>query len=390
MSLEVVHVVPGLSPAEGGPSYSVPRLCQELAASGRIKPSLTSVAAAGDAPAVSSDFGYEISTFAWDAAELPVLSRLRLSRGLASGLKHAATEADLIHNHGLWLMPNLAAGWAAKKAKRPLVISPRGMLSPEALSFSSGKKRLMWWGVQGAIVSAAACLHATCEAEYREVRLAGLCNPVAIIPNGIDIPVLERGDCSKDDDLTILSLGRIHPKKGLKSLLAAWATVEPERPGWRLRIVGPDEGGHAEELRLLARSAGLVRVSIEPPVYGRDKISLYQSAHLFVLSSINENFGLTVAEALAFGVPVISTRGAPWAGLTSERCGWWVDSDIDSLARAIAEATFLPNATLREIGFRGRSWMQRDYSWSRVADEMARVYEWLVTGGRPPETVRTD
>src|SRR5207302_10654584 len=123
-----------------------------------------------------------------DSARVPVLRGLRRSSGLSKALERAAPATDVIHNHGLWLMPNVAAGWAAARARRPLVVSPRGMLAPAALAFSALKKRAFWRLLQGPAVRQAACLHATSEQEYQEIRAFGLANPVAIIPNGIDLP----------------------------------------------------------------------------------------------------------------------------------------------------------------------------------------------------------
>ena len=113
----------------------------------------------------------------------------------------------------------------------------------------------------------------------------------------------------------MLSLGRIHPKKGSPAWFMPWSKVEAGCPGWWLKIVGPAEAGHDDELRALAMALGLTRVSIEGPVYGDAKTAAYREADLFVLPTLNENFGLTVAEALAAGTPAISTKGAPWSGL---------------------------------------------------------------------------
>ena len=137
-------------------------------------------------------------------------------------------------------------------------------------------------------------------------------------------------------DRVVLSLGRIHPKKGLDRLVRAWAKVEAAHPDWRLRIVGPAELGHDAELRALAASLNLSRVSIEPAIYGEEKYTAFREADIFVLPTLNENFAMTVAESLAAGTPVISTKGAPWAGLEVERCGWWIDHGIEPLAAALA------------------------------------------------------
>src|SRR6202035_1321655 len=146
-------------------------------------------------------------------------------------------------------------------------------------------------------------------------------NPVTIIPNGIDLPEIRALPRPQGKERTVLSLGRVHPKKGLDRLIRAWASIETSHPEWRLRIIGPAEIGHDEELRALADSLTARRISVEPPVFGAAKLDAYRNADLFVLLTLNENFAMTVAEALAAEVPVISTKGAPWASLESERSG---------------------------------------------------------------------
>jgi glycosyltransferase involved in cell wall biosynthesis len=188
----------------------------------------------------------------------------------------------------------------------------------------------------------------------------------------------------------VLSLGRIHPKKGLGRLVHAWSKVEAGYPGWRLKIAGPPELGHDNELRALAVSLGLTRISIEGPIYGEARTAAYQDADVFALPTLNENFGLTVAEALAAGTPVISTKGAPWRGLEAEGCGWWVEQGVEPVAAALAQAMAFPREGLKAMGVRGRAWMARDFSWDRVARDMLDVYRWLVEGGKPPPSIRLD
>jgi glycosyltransferase involved in cell wall biosynthesis len=386
--LRSAHVVAGLDPSFGGPSYSVPRLCEALAAAG-AETMLLSVAEIEIDQRDAYDKGYRDRRFAPDYARIPILRRLRSSRGLSNALRDAGLTADIIHNHGLWLVPNIKAGEAAASGRKPFVVSPRGMLAPVALAFSRLKKRAFWALLQGPAVRGAACIHATSAQEYQEIRGFGLANPVAIIPNGIDVPELpERPMVAPAPERIVLSLGRIHPKKGLSRLVNAWSKVEHRHPGWRLKIVGPAEAGHDKELRALATALGLSRVSVEGPIYGEAKTAAYRAADIFVLSTLNENFGLTVAEALAAGTPVISTKGAPWSGLESEGCGWWTDQGVEPLAAALAHAMALPREVLKAMGDKGRDWMARDFSWDRVAGDMIDVYLWLARGAEPPSTIR--
>jgi glycosyltransferase involved in cell wall biosynthesis len=332
--------------------------------------------------------GYRDLRFAWDYACMPVLRRLRISRGLSSALQDAARTADVIHNHGLWLMPNINAGGAVGGRPTPLVVSPRGMLAPVALAFSRWKKRAFWALLQGPVIRGAACIHATSEQEYEEIRGFGLTNPVAIVPNGIDLPGIAALPTAEPAiERVVLSLGRIHPKKGLARLVHGWSKVEVKYPCWRLRIIGPPELGHDNELRAMAISLGLTRISIEGPLYGEAKTAAYRDADVFVLASLNENFGMTVAEALAAGTPVISTKGAPWSGLERESCGWWIDHGAEPLAAALAQAMTLPREALKSMGDKGRAWMARDFSWDRVARDMRSVYFWLARSADPPPAI---
>jgi glycosyltransferase involved in cell wall biosynthesis len=384
--LRSVHVIAGLDPAHGGPSYAVPRLCQALAAAGG-EARLISVGEVGGCDIPPDDKGSR--RFPPDWTGVPFVRELRCSSGLTRALRELAAKVDVVHDHGLWLMPNVEAGRAALRARKPFIVTPHGMLSSTALSFSRLKKRVVWALLQGDVVRRAACIHVSSEQEYNEVRDFGLQNPVAIIRSGIDIPELDNRSTTRTDaGRVVLSLGRIHPKKGLDRLVRAWAMVEVTHPNWCLRIVGPDELGHTGELVALAGELKTQRVSIEGPVVGDAKIAAYREADLFVLPTLNENFAITVAEALAVGTPVIATKGAPWHGLECEGCGWWIDHGVAPLVATLAEAMDMERGVLRAKGAKGRAWMKRDFSWDRVAHDMLNVYGWLSSGGEVPGTVR--
>ncbi len=385
----IMHVIAGLAPEDGGPSYSVPRLCESRAEINGTEVTLLTVAHGAQPPSNCGMGGYRRRSFTQSFAGARLLNSLRVSRSLDAALAQGVPQVDVVHNHGLWLAPNIRSGWAARKAGRPLVISPRGMLSPAARSFSRRRKALAWALAQGAVVRGAACLHATSEAEYGEIRATGLGDPVAVIANGVDLPDPPAQRAARQDgQRTVLFLGRVHPKKGLDRLVRAWAAVEDAHGDWRRRIAGLAEDGHDAQIRALAAGLGLNRVSVEGPVFGEARSDAYRAADLFVLPSLNENFGLTVAEALAFGVPAISTTGAPWRGLAAERCGWWIPHGPDALAATLDEAMTSPPQDLVAMGARGRAWMERDFSWRRVAHDMAGVHSWLVSGGAAPASVR--
>lgn len=382
--MKVIQIVASVADEAAGPSYSVPRLASAVAQAGAE----VSLYALGE-PGTPGPFAPDVDfcAFRRTAPRVPGIGQLGFSTDLDRALRAAAPVADVMHTHGLWLLPNITPAEIARQAGKAFVLSPRGMLGAAALRFSRRRKQLVWAMMQKQAAASAAMLHATSEEECEEIRAMGLVNPVAVIPNGIDVPPLSQSAAGAVR--TVLSLGRVHPKKGLDRLIRAWSQLGPEAEGWRLRIVGPSEAGCADDLRALTHALGLQTVAIENSLFGEAKLAAYREADLFALPTLNENFAMTVAEALAAGTPVISTKGAPWAGLEVEGCGWWVDHGEAAMAAALTNAMTRPREDLAAMGERGRAWMQRDFSWDRIGRDMLEAYRWIRLGGDRPATVRT-
>jgi glycosyltransferase involved in cell wall biosynthesis len=108
---------------------------------------------------------------------------------------------------------------------------------------------------------------------------------------------------------------------------------------------------------------------------------------LFVLPSHSENFGIVVAEALASGVPVITTRATPWEELVTHRCGWWTENGPEPLAAALRDALSRTDEERREMGRRGRQLVDQKYSWPGIAAQVHAVYRWMLGEGEKPECV---
>lgn len=384
--MRITQIIASRSSEAAGPTYSVGRLAESLAARG-LETELLSTGAPENA--IASKFLRR--TF--PAPSIPALSSLAVSSGLRCAINHSAKEGAVLHSHGLWLAPNLYSGWSARRYNSPHVLSPRGMLGPAALQFSRLRKQIVWRLAQRRIVESAACLHATSIQEHDEIRALGITTPIAVVPNGIDVPGAEEVACKRTlrdgHQRTLLHLGRIHPKKGVDRLIEAWATIEPLFPDWRLRIVGPSEGGHLEELQARACALKLSRVTFDGVLLRAAKDDAYRGADLFVLPTLNENFGLVVAEALANGVPVICTKGAPWAGLNELGAGLWIDHGVEPLVAALMETMALPRTKLDQMGARGRDWMLAEFSWSRIAGDMEQVYRWCACGAERPQFVKS-
>ena len=199
----------------------------------------------------------------------------------------------------------------------------------------------------------------------------------------------------------MLFVSRIHPKKGLENLIKAWrllvtkllfiGRVAPIKAlpnlveaatisdGWRLRIVGTDSKGYEDELKALADKEGVSdRIDFAGPKYGEELENEYLNADCFILPSFSENFGSVVVEAMAAGLPVITTKGTPWAELEERECGWWVENDPETLARTIQAMMALSDEERRAMGARGRKLVEEKYQWPAIGRQMAREYERVV------------
>jgi glycosyltransferase involved in cell wall biosynthesis len=375
--MRIIQTVASISEEAAGPSYSVVRLCETLIADGED----TTLAVLDWTPMPSPP--RFVKMFPLGAGP----RRLGRSPSMRQWFAEAgrSQSVDLIHNHGLWMMPNVYSGSAARRFKIPFVVSPRGTLSDWAFSHGSPAKRLFWPLLQRPALATVSCFHATSEAEYEAVRRRGFRQPVAVIPNGIDIPTLvpkQFPSCR-----TLLFLGRLHPSKGLELLLPAWRAVQDRFPEWRLVIAGPDQDGYGLKMRNMADELGLKRIEFAGALMGDDKWAAYQAADLFVLPSYTENFGMTVAEALASGVPAIVSKGAPWKEIEDKKAGWWIEIGVDPLVGCLEHALSQSSDVLGVMGRRGRNWMEEEFSWTRAASEMQEVYRWILHGGRKPHCV---
>lgn len=378
--MQSLHIVPTIDNEASGPSYSVTRLCRALDAAGHgTRLAVLEPMPSGPGCEFALAFPYGIGP-----------RRLGISPKLRDWVRAEARSGRfrILHNHSLWMETNVYAAAAAKGTASKLVVSPRGTFASRALDRSGLVKKALWPLFIARATRGVAAFHATAGHEYADIRASGFEEPVAILPNGVDLPdALPKVHGSRRQ---LLFLGRIHAIKGIDQLLRAWATLQDRHPDWDLVLAGPDEAGHLARMERLADELRLQRYAFVGPRYGDDKLAAYRAADLYVLPTLSENFGMTIAEALAAGTPVVTTKGAPWAGLEAEQAGWWIDHGVDPLIAALDAAMSETPEQLETRGSRGRAWMARDFSWNRIAADMADFYAWLADGGSVPPFVKLD
>jgi len=193
-------------------------------------------------------------------------------------------------------------------------------------------------------------------------RMVAISNPVSILKPGL----LHNHDSSNGG--IILNIGRLEPQKDQKTLIKAFALVANNHPNWKLRIIG--DGTLKNELEILANETGFAkRISFSGTV---DDISKeYHRAHIFVMSSRYESFGLCTAEAIVHGIPVIGFADCPGTNelIVNEENGLLVEGPVRHEALAFAIEKLIVSPKLRQsMGKGGKAILDR-FSLDKVVDE---------------------
>jgi len=375
--MKIAQIVASLESRHGGPSRSVRGLAAGLAQIGHKVGLLSTVADGNGIPHVSGNLDMRIFPREWPQTFCP--SEL-LYHHLLKG------SYELVHHHGLWLRTLHYARRAAAKTSVPLVISPRGMMSPWAWNHHRFKKSLAARFIHPNAFASASGWHVTSDEEANDIRRLGFSQPVCIAPNGVATPSAEeesaaavhwREACTSLAGRRVaLFYSRFHTKKRVLELIDLWLSVP--RGDWVLLLVGiPEEHTVPQLETYVLRQGGTGRIFVHD---GTDAPPPYAVASLFLLPSHSENFGLVVAEALVRGVPVLTTDATPWAKLESVGAGHCVPwplygENLNSLLSATPEA-------LAARGQAGAAWVREDFSWGKTARVLAAFYEELRIAAR--------
>lgn len=277
---------------------------------------------------------------------------------------------DAVHIHGLWSLDMVRAmSWCRKRGIKYFV-SPHGGLMPRVLRRGWLKKHLFYWMFLRSNLNASAGIHCTGEGEVHAVQALGIKARMFIVPLGCDIPDVEFG---RRKEKKVLFLSRLGEEKGLIYLLEAWNELRHD--GWHLVLAGPDWEGYRRVLEKKIESEKILDVQLFGTADPMQRDALYRSAKLFVLPSPMENFSMVVLDALAYGLPVICTKGCPWKVIEESMCGWWIESNsCKALADALRGAMDKSENELISMGKRSRM-VARLYSWGQLSKQLIGEYQ---------------
>jgi len=392
--LRILHLVSYYKPAWklGGPVHSVSRLCEGLSKLGAEVEVFTSDSA-GFSGKLQVVTGKPSDVDGAKVTYLPTAGywRLFFTPDLLKLLKRRAREFDIVHVTGSFTFFQLAWSLAARRIKIPFVLSPRGSFMTNAMQrgiWKRVKKTVFLKAVESRVVTRASAVHCVTDMERKAVVKYFPRASTFVVPNGLDISEFdhlpERGRLRQrlglnEDSFVFLYLGRLHAHKGLDLTVKAFASILRKGHGADLIVAGDPECGTDKEWKDLAkRIEASEHVHFIGHVNGMDKMACFSDADALLLNSYSENFGISVAEALLAGLPVVVSDQAGISDWVIEnRAGIVVPQQIARIADAmilmIQSYEHFRTATLK-AKFQAR----QDFDYREVATRMLAQYETIL------------
>ena len=313
-------------------------------------------------------------------------------------------KPDVIHTLGIWLYFSAVNKKYSSKTNTPYVIAPQGMLDPWQLkqSFSKDlKKKIALTLYERANLNHATCIQALCKSEYESIRAFGLKNPVAIIPNAIDLPEITsrnnydtvpyRWDVCKGRK-TLLFLSRIHAKKGLDNLLQGWALTKPASHNWQLVIAGETKDTeYMQSLVDATKKYGITEtVQFIGGQFGENKKTCFIDADAFILPSFSEGLPMAVLEAWSYNLPSLLTSFCNLPEGFTENAAMQIEPTAESIAAGINKMASMDETTLSAMAKNGYKLVEEKFNWQAVAKSSVQLYEWMRGKAEKPAFVFND
>ena len=387
--MKILHVIPSIDPATGGPVEGLKQLCHVYRSAGHEVE-----VACLDSPDRAAEFGFPVQVHGLG----PGWGLYGYSPGALKWFKENITYFDVVFINCIWQYNTLAAYRALIGKSIPYAVFTHGMLDPyfqNRFPLKHIKKLVYWHLFLRRILKDAAAVLFTSEEERLLARQSfpGYVVRETVVPYGIFPPKLEGHEASGEflsrwpelrEKRLAVSIGRIHPKKGTDILIEAFAATMAKDSAWHLVIAGPDQVGIRENLEALACRLGISeRITWTGMLTGAAKWGALFSAEVFVLPSHQENFGIVVAEAMFCSLPVIvSNKVNIWREVENYGAGLICDDTVKETKECLARWLSLTEAETAVMRIRSKKCFDDLFNYDVTAQKALEIVEFVAHVGQ--------
>jgi glycosyltransferase involved in cell wall biosynthesis len=375
--LKLLIITPSFYPATyyGGPIYSTYNIAKALKRQG-ITVKVISTNSNGN-----KKLEVITGTFQYLENDLPVkyyhsIDAKGTSLSMFFCLKKDIDSADILYLVSIFSPTTPLVICLSKFLKKKLIISPRGQLGKWCLAQGNTLKKL-WLDVLIKPNLKYMRWHLTSKEEELDVKSLFPEAKTFIIPNGVNLNDYSSGDFGKDRSFynrfskidcskkkIIISMGRIHKKKGFDILIEAFNKILKTGLDAQLYIAGEDFGESLQLETTIRNYCISDKAFLIGHIEGKDKYDFFKNADVFALPSHDENFGIVYAEALSAGTPILASKNTPWSDVEKYHCGKWVNNTSDDFSSSILE---LLNSDVIQMGKNGKEYIAQNFGWDRIA-----------------------
>jgi glycosyltransferase involved in cell wall biosynthesis len=390
--IKVLHIIPSVATVRGGPSQAILEMVKALRKND-IDAEIVTTNDNGedilDVP-LGKFINYQQAPVQFFPRFSPSIHSLRefaFSRELTIWLWQNIRNYDLLHIHAIFSYSSTIAMAIAHHQKVPYIITGHGQLCEWSLQQKTFKKQLYINLIAKYFLNHSQSTHFTSVSEQKEASPLNLTSSSFVLPLGIYPPQrilnarekLQKYLNIPADEPIILFLSRLHPKKGLDYLIPALGKLSDYR--FTFIVTGSGDSDYETEIKTLVTTHGIAeKTHFAGFVKGETKDLLMQGADIFALTSYSENFGISVLESLAAGVPVIVTPGVALSDIVQEQhLGYVTELNINDIATTIENFLDHPQES-KEMGDRSRQFILDNYTWDKIALKMISVYENIIQG----------
>ena len=279
-------------------------------------------------------------------------------------------NADVVYLKGLWRQTSLEAYlWKKTNPNKVLIVSPAGMLQPRPFSNKKILKLISIFLIEKKLFRKCDILHTVSVLEKKSIIESRYnFKKIVFIPEGLPknkLKITKKTKFSKE----LVSISRIAPIKGLEILLEACKNIDFN--GWKIRIYGNGSEEYINKLqKIIIQNKLNENVELNEAVFNEEKYKVLSKASAFILPSYSESFGIAIAEAMFFGLPVITTTKTPWSVVKSRNLGWLINPEKEALVNALQNLFNSSENKLVMTGNRAKLYISKKYDLMSTSKQM--------------------